>query len=69
MCQSVFEELRDRLSTYLVLMPPNWNTHFHVYCDANNVSVGSALCQAMGEKKNDQPIAYASKQLTPAERN
>ena len=29
----------------------------------------SALCQSIGEKGNDQPIAYASKQLTPAERN
>ena len=32
-------------------------------------AVGSALCQATGEKEKDQPVAYASKQLTPAERN
>ena len=35
----------------------------------SNVAVGSALCQATGEKENDQPVAYASKQLTPAARN
>ena len=38
-------------------------------CDASNVAVGSALCQATGKNEMDQPVAYASKQLTPAERN
>jgi hypothetical protein len=33
------------------------------------VAVGNALCQSTGEKEKNQPIAYASKQLTPAERN
>ena len=31
------------------------------------MAVGSALCQETGEKKKDQPVAYVSKQLTPAE--
>ena len=52
-----------------MLRPPNWDKSFHVFCDASNVAVGSALCQSMGEKGKDQPIAYTSKQLTPAERN
>ena len=33
------------------------------------MAIGSALCQATIGKENDQPIAYARKQLTPAERN
>ena len=33
---------------------------FHVFCDASNVAVGSALCQSTGEKWKDQLIAYAS---------
>ena len=43
-CQRAFEELRDKLSTYPVLRPPDWDKHFHVFCDASNVAVGSTLC-------------------------
>ena len=60
-CQRVFEELRAKLSTYPVLRPPDWGKPFHVFCDASDVAVGSALCQATGEKEKDQPVAYASK--------
>ena len=60
-CQRAFEELKARLSTYPVLRPPDWGNPFHVFCDASNVAVGSALCQATGEKENDQPGTYASK--------
>ena len=63
-----FEELKDKLSTYPVLRPPVWNNHFHIFCNASNVAIGSALCLSTGEKGKDQTIAYASKQLTPAER-
>ena len=66
-CQRVFEELRAKLSTYPVLRPPDWGKPFHVFCDASDVAVGSALCQATGEMEKDKPVAYASKQLTPAE--
>ena len=62
-----FEELRDKLSSYPILRPPDWSKFFHVYCDASNVVVGSALCQPTGEMEKDQPIAYASKQFTSAE--
>ena len=65
-CQRAFEELRDKLNTYPVLRPPDWDKPFHVYCDASNVAVGSALCQSTGENGKDQPVAYASRQLTPA---
>ena len=67
--QRTFEELRAKLSTYPVLRPLDWIKPFHVFCDASNVAVGSALCQATGENENDQSVAYASKQLTTAERN
>ena len=68
-CQGAFEELRAKLSTYPILRPPDWRKSFHVFCDASNMAVGSALCQATGEKEKNQHVAYASKQLTPAERN
>ncbi len=65
-CQQTIEELRFKLSTYLVLRPLDWDKPLHVFCDARNVVV--ALCQSTGEKGNVQPIAYVSKQLTPIER-
>ena len=68
-CQKAFKKLRDKLSTYPVLRPPDWEKPFHVFCDASNVAVGSALCQSTGEKNKDQLIAYVSKPLIPAERN
>lgn len=50
-------------------MPPNWSIPFHVFCDANAVAVGSALCQPSGKSDKDQHVAYANRQLTMAYRN
>ena len=68
-CEESFQWLKDRLSSYPVLRPPNWDAPFHVYCDASAVAVGSALCQPVGDAKKDFPIAFASKQLNAAEKN
>ena len=68
-CQRAFEELRYKLTTYPVLRPSDCDKPFHVFCDASNVAVNSALCQSIGNKGKNQIIAYASKQLTPAEKN
>ena len=68
-CQKAFQELRDKLSTYSVLKPPDWDRPFHVLCDASNVAVSNALCKSTRKKGKDQPIAYASKRLISAERN
>ena len=67
-CERAFGELKTCLSTYPILIPPNWSIHFHVFCDANTVAVGSALCQPSGEMERDQPVVYASRQLTMTER-
>ena len=68
-CQKAFEELRSKLSTYLVLRPPDREKFFHVFSDASNIAVGSALCQFTGEKGKDLHVTYVGKQLTFAERN
>ena len=68
-CQRAFEGLRSKLNTYPVLVPPDRGKLFHVFCDASSVAVGSALCQATGETGKDQPVAYASRQLTSVVRN
>ena len=68
-CQKAFKELRSRLSTYPVLRPPDWEKPFHVLYDASNIAVGCVLCQSTGKKGQDQPIAYASMQLTTTVKN
>jgi hypothetical protein len=55
-CQRAFEELWNKLSTYPVLRPPDWNKHFYVFCDASNVMVDSALCQSMGRWIKINPL-------------
>ena len=52
-CQWAFKELRDKLSTYPVLRPPDWNKPLHVYCDAKIVAADSVLCQSTGENGKD----------------
>ena len=52
-CERTFEELRSKLSTYPVLVPPDWVKPFHVFCDPSSVAVGSALYQATGEMGKD----------------
>ena len=68
-CQRAFSELKAKLSMYPVLVPPNWNIPFYVFYDASAVAVGVALCQPHGKLDKDQPVAFASRQLTMAEHN
>jgi hypothetical protein len=67
-CQDGLNALKEKLTSFPCLLPPDWNKPFHVYCDVSEVAVGSALCQP-NEDGKDHPIAFASKQLTNAERN
>jgi hypothetical protein len=68
-CQEAFDALKAKLTTYPCLPPPNWDLPFHIYCDASEVAVGSALCQPIGENQKIHLIAFASRQLTDAGRN
>lgn len=54
-----------------MLRPPKWELPFHVYCDASAEAVGSVLCQPVEglTSGRDYPVAYASRQLNPAEKN
>ncbi|PNY17777.1 RNA-directed DNA polymerase (reverse transcriptase) [Trifolium pratense] len=55
--QSVFEALKGKLTTTLVLALPNFDRQFTVECDASGCGVGAILMQ---DKK---PVAYFSKAL------
>jgi hypothetical protein len=62
-CQKCFEELKERLTTALVLVMPNIHKGFIVYCDASYLGLGCILMQ------EGKVIAYASRQLRKHEKN
>jgi hypothetical protein len=62
-CQKCFEELKEKLTTALVLVMPDIHKGFDVYCDASHLGLG---CVLMHEGK---VIAYASRQLRKHEKN
>ena len=62
-CQHSFEELKDRLTSALVLTLPNARDVFVVYSDVSRQGLGCVLMQ------NDRVIAYASRQLKKHEEN
>ena len=67
-CQQSFDDLKGRLSTVPVLVYPNFQQRFIVETDASIQGLGSALSQRQEDGKLN-PIAYASRALSPRERN
>jgi hypothetical protein len=66
--QQAFEELKKALTTAPILSPPDWEQEFHVILDASGWCLGAILWQC-GEDRREKPIYYASRQMSPAERN
>ena len=62
-CEESFVELKKKLTNAPVLVLPNPNESFVVYCDASKMRLGGVLMQ------NGQVVAYASRQLMVHERN
>ena len=65
--QKAFEELKNNLVSTPILAFPNFNKPFKVITDASNTGIGAVLAQDNEEHEN--VIAYASRILSPAERN
>jgi hypothetical protein len=42
-CQKCFEELKEKLTTTLVLVMPDIHKGFDVYCDASHLGLGCVL--------------------------
>ena len=61
--QSSFEELNKRLTTAPVLVMPDLQKSFDIYCDASRQGLGCVLMQ------EGHVIAYASRQLRKHEQN
>ncbi len=61
-CQEAFDSLKKALCEAPVLAHPDPNTTYSIFTDASDVGLGAVLSQ------NGQPIWFASRVLTPAER-
>ncbi|WVZ15466.1 hypothetical protein V8G54_013032 [Vigna mungo] len=62
-CESSFQELKQRLTKAPVLVIPDVNQPFVVFCDASYQGLGCVLMQ------EEKVVAYASRQLKVHERN
>jgi hypothetical protein len=56
-CEASFQELKERLTTALILEMPDMEKPFSIYCDASDQGLGCVLMQA------GHVVAYASRQL------
>eukprot|EP00759_Apiculatamorpha_spiralis_P045860 PhF_6_TR42648/c0_g1_i4/m.64187 len=61
--QAAFEDLIFVITTEARLHAPDWSKKFTLETDASAIAIGACLHQ------NKRPIAFASRTLTPAERN
>lgn len=66
-CEQSFIELKRILTTYPILIHPNFNETFIIICDASTSGLGGVLAQIRNNE--ELPVAYASRVLNRAERN
>lgn len=64
-----FEALKEALCSAPVLALPNWEQPFILTTDWSRVAIGAVLSQEHPGTGEEHPIAFASRALTPAERN
>ena len=62
-CEEIFVELNKRLTTAPILILPNPEEPFVVYCNASKLGLGGVLMQ------NDKVVAYVLRQLRIHEKN
>ena len=65
--QEAFDELKQQLTTAPVLLIPDPALPFTITSDASDFAIGAVLSQDQG--KGDQPIAFKSRKMSPAELN
>jgi hypothetical protein len=54
-CEASFQELKKRLTTALILVMPDMEKPFSIYCDASGQGLGCVLMQ------DGHVVAYASR--------
>jgi hypothetical protein len=62
-CEASFQELKKRLTTMPVLVMPDMEKSFSIYCDVLGQELGCVLIQ------DGRVVAYASRQLRKHEVN
>ena len=60
-CKDAHDELKRRVTSSLIIQPPNQDEPFEIMCNASDYAVGAILGQRIG--KNLHVIAYASRML------
>ena len=65
--EDAFQALKERLTTAPVLLIPDPEKPFIVTTDASDIAIGAVLSQS--NERKDQPIAFESRKLSPAEKN
>jgi hypothetical protein len=66
--QTAFEELKHHLTSAPILAYPNFEREFILFTDASDLALGAILSQKDHEGY-ERVIAYASRTLSPAEKN
>ena len=64
---TAFTTLKQALQTEPILRYPNYSLEFRLATDASATAVGAVLSQV--QDGHEHPVAYASRQLSKAERN
>jgi hypothetical protein len=67
-CERAFQTLKDYLTSAPLLARPDVRKGYVLQTDASTVGLGAVLSQ-LGEDGKERVLAYASRGLTPAERN
>ena len=65
--QKAFEKLKEKLITAPIVQYPDFDRSFFLFTDASTTGLGAVLAQKDG--KLEHVIAYASRTLSPAEKN
>ena len=65
-CQNAFQELKEKFTEAPILGFPHFDAPFILYTDASDYGIGSVLSQKIDG--TERVIAYASRQLSKAER-
>jgi len=66
-CQKAFEELKEKITSQLVLSLPRREEKFRMEMDASRHTIGEVLSQEQDVKW--KPIVFLSRTMQPAERN
>ncbi len=66
-CEKSFNELKRILTTYPILIHPDFSKTFIIISDASSTGLGAVLAQI--KNNEEMPVAFASRVLNKAERN